>query len=82
MIQIEALERKWHADYQKFRSAIEHHRISFILTQECKCKSRNCRHYREERKELFSNMIDRLLVQGVTINTLAHNRFIKFQSKP
>ena len=81
MTLVETMEKMWQEEYQKYREEKEFHRISFILTKKCKCKSNECRHYESEREKFFEKKVNALLHKGIMINAIAYKQAIAFKSK-
>lgn len=79
-IDINKFEDEWKRQYEKMESDIELHRISFILTKKCDCKSGDCRHYQKEKKFLFERRMNELLGKGIKISALADVHFMALNS--
>ena len=69
------LGKNFQKEYEKLESDIELHRISFILTKKCACKTTDCRHYQKEKRFLFEIRMDKLLSYGILISAAADFSF-------
>lgn len=74
------IEEEWQKKYAKLESEMEHHRISFILTKKCGCKTNECKHYEHENIEIFGKCIDVLLAKRILINASAAENAMKQNS--
>ena len=70
------IETEWQDKYAKLESDKELHRISFIMTKKCNCKTDECKHYEAEKIELFERRINELLAERIKINSSAVENII------
>ena len=65
------IRSEWEKRYDRLESKKELHRISFILTKKCECKTSDCRHYEAEKNRISGRRINELLASGIMMNAAA-----------